>query len=107
MSEHPCLPPLPVGVSSLVHTLTLSPLTGSELSITEEGIVPLVDERRGIIKTPSEEEETLVATLKKEAYIGLAQALNDDVELEVERTISPGMHPAPCYVKESGQLWSE
>lgn len=69
--------------------------TGSEAYVTEEGIVPTVDARRGVAKTPTDEEEHELATKKREAFIQLAQTMSEQVEIEAAVPSSPGTKRSP------------
>lgn len=56
-------------------------ILGRPGDISEDHIFPEMDERHGVIKSPSEEEEKEKARQKQEAFIALAAQLDDQVDI--------------------------
>ena len=51
--------------------------------------MPSLDERRGVVKSPTEEEAKEIEESKKEAFLFLAGQLSDQQDLEPARSPSP------------------
>jgi len=51
-------------------------------SITEESLFAEVDERHGVVKSPTTDEEHAIASQKMEAYLALTEQMNEAVSVE-------------------------
>lgn len=58
-------------------------------SLVEDYIIPEVDERHGVIKTPTEEEEREISDQKYQAYMELAHQLEEAEPQELVLPPSP------------------
>ena len=79
-------------------------LDGRPVSITEDQIVAGLDDRRGVIKSPSVEQEREISTSKQEAFLMLAAQMDDLVpeDQQVEPPESPGTrHQRACTLLRS------
>ena len=65
-------------------------MPGSVSSIKEEGIIPEVNTRHGVITTPTDEEERQMSAKKRDAYVTLAQHMTEQVDIEAVVSRSPG-----------------
>ena len=51
------------------------------MSITEEDIVAAVDDRHGVIQSPTKEEEDFLSQQKRDAYVTLVQQMEETEEI--------------------------
>ena len=58
-------------------------------SLVEDYIIPEVDERHGVIRTPTDDEEREISTQRQQAYLELAAQLDDAEPQELVQPPSP------------------